>query len=815
MNQNKQYIKVVFPSKLRSGFTYEVPENFTTPLQPGQRVVVPLHNIKKVGFIVDISDQEPTEFKTKPITEIIDQKPIIPAEMFEFLKKLSSYYLAPLGKTLAAAIPSEFQMQKKRHLYLTGNRADVPDKYHVIYQIVMSKPDGVLFTEIHKHFSAALINEAVDWLKRKNLISESPEFIKPEPKIHREKEISLSGIIKDDELEKIKNKAPRQYEILTFLQRNRSKARQDKIRHFSTSAMKSLADKGLININYIDVTYERLWSGHEDKHKHIDLNKDQVNAFETVRDALATGNYSPFLLRGVTGSGKTEVYIRLIQSALDMNKSAIILVPEITLTTHLATRFRTVFGENIAIWHSNLTTPQRDKIWRSVLSGDIPVIIGARSALFLPMKSLGLIIVDEEHDSSFKQKDPDPRYNARDAALLRASLCNATVLLGSATPSIESLYNGLVGKLSRLDLPKKYSKSAPPIIHVVDMIKEYKKVYNKKAPISSFLINKIKEKTEKGEQVLLLQNRRGYSNVILCASCGWTPKCTNCDISMTYHKIKGKMVCHYCGHETPPPKTCPKCFNKDFLYPGHGTQKVEDELRENFPDLKVARLDIDTARKKNYTKNLLNDFDNGKIQVIIGTQMIAKGLDFHNVSLVGVLNADIGLFMPDFRARERVFQLLYQVSGRAGRGSIQGEVILQTFNVNDFTIQAAIQQDLEKFVNFEYHERNPMNYPPFGRIALLLISDLNYHKAEQVAGEVVKFLKKDSQRLNILGPAPAPIARIKNRFRFIIILKSRKEHDGNGTFLRNHIANFVNSKEYQRLSRQARVSVDIDPLDLL
>lgn len=812
----EKYIDVIFPFSLRKCFTYKVPEDWTSELVPGQRVVAPLRNNAVVGFVLHVHSDKPEGFDIKEILEIIDFTPVFSSELFTFLRKVSDYYLAPLGKVLAAAIPAEYQTHKNRRIAIVKDASgEVPDEFKPLYEKISEKCE-VTLSGLKRHFDKDILRKGLTRLKKAGLVTENPVFHQPKQKGSIEKSLRLSPdfLPNPEEIEKMQKRSPRQWELLESLQQTGSLS-GDILKNYATASIHALQKKGVIDIQQTDVTINKLWEQFNEKCKDIILTQDQESAYHTISPCIDAGKFSPFLIEGVAGSGKTEVYIRLIEHALSIRKSAIVLVPEITLTTHLAGRFRGAFQEKIAIWHSKLTPTQRSVVWRSILRGDFPVVIGARSALFLPVKNLGLIIVDEEQDGSFKQTGQEPKYHARDAAMLRGVESQSVVVLGSATPSLESQYNAVTGKFQKISLPRRFAKSPTSVIHVVDMKQEWQQTGTYNNPLSRFLVEKIKEKVALGQQVLLMQNRRGYSNVLLCADCGWSPTCRNCDISFTYHKKTNKLRCHYCNMSIFPPSSCPQCGGRRFLYPGYGTQRVETSLKEQFPDFTIDRLDIDTAQERGFSLQVMNHFEKNQIQVLVGTQMIAKGLDFPNVSLVGILNADVGLFLPDFRARERVFQLLYQVSGRAGRGDIQGVIVLQTFNPQDFTIRCAIQQNLAMFSNFELNERNPMNYPPFSRLAAVLISDLKAQRAAEVANEVIQFLEPRKKQMQILGPAPAPLSRIKNRYRYLIILKSRKERDPNGAILRNLLNTFISSPAWQSLNRRARITIDIDPLDLI
>ncbi len=811
----EQYVDLVFPNTLRRSFTYKTPAHLQQDLSEGQRVIAPLRNVPSIGFVLKVHSQKPRDIKLKEISEIIDPQPLIPGELFQFLKRLANYYLAPLGRVLSATIPPEIQLLKYRQLEIRriANKSEL-GPYAALYDKIVTR-EVRRVSALTKHFSPDYLKKGLHYLKQYGIIRESIHYRHPfrEGIIERWVRLMADRDALRPELEQYKRRAPRQWEILQRLVEDRTPLRAEELSKYSSAALKSLAKKELITIERQDITFKDLWHSYHVRSKDVELDSDQSQVYGQIAQSLTQERYAPFLIEGVTGSGKTEIYIKLIEKVLSAGQNAIVLVPEITLTTHLAGRFRGAFGSRVALWHSQLSRGHRSKIWHNILKGELPLVIGARSAIFLPMPDLQLIIVDEEQDSSYKQKGLEPRYNARDAALMRGQGSGATVVLGSATPSIESHYNANTGKITKLHLARRYASAPTPLINVVDMKKEWQK--NEEALFSELLLHKIADRIDKGEQVLLLQNRRGYSNVILCAACGWRPSCRNCDITLTYHKKGVRLICHYCNYMEKPPAECPQCGGQKFYYPGFGTQRVETALQTLFPEVTLARLDIDTTRIKGFSQQTLARFERGDIQILIGTQMIAKGLDFPRVSLVGVLNADVGLYLPDFRARERVFQLLYQVAGRSGRGDIHGEVVIQTLVSEDFTIQCAVQQNLKKFVNNEYNERNPVNYPPFSRLAQVLITAKEQKRAAGVSAKIMDYIKKHAAGLQILGPAPAPLPRIKNRYRYMGILKSRKTQDPQGNQLRDVLKKLLQSQIYTRLRRQARIIIDIDPLDLL
>jgi len=809
-----EFVRVIFPQISNRQFIYRLPTNYQGAVFSGQRVIAPLKQSSAMGFILEPEKQPPTAIEIKPLMEIVDLHPLLPPELFSFLRRLADYYLTPFPKVLNMAIPPEYRLLKNRHFYPATESPQL-NNFEDIYSAIATKP-GLEHLALKKKFDPDYLQRGINYLKQHHLISEVPLFRQPknEPSVLSTIQLSPAAQAIPDLLARFQ-RAPRQRELIDALIAAGGSISSPAIKNFPPTVLRSLEAKGIITCLYQPADLGDFWGDFSQRLKEVILTEEQKQLFSSIRAKLHKKEYAAFLIEGVTGSGKTEIYIQLIQEILAQGRTALVLVPEITLTSHLAGRFKGVFGDKIAIWHSRLTQKQRKIIWSAIQQGEYPVVIGARSALLLPIPRLGLIVVDEEHDASFKQRSPEPRYHGRDAALLRGSLSQCVVVLGSATPSLESQYNAAIGKLTRLTLTRRYAKAPQARIHVVDLRAEQKETGDLYNPLSRLLLAKINEKLAAGQQVLLLQNRRGFSHVLLCPDCGYTPRCRNCDITLTYHKKENLLLCHYCNFAITPPTACPECNSTRFLFPGVGTQKVETLLHQHFPAYQIGRLDIDTTQETGYSQRILKAFEQNQIQILLGTQMIAKGLDFPNVTLVGVINADVGLFMPDFRARERVFQLLYQVSGRAGRGAIQGEIVIQTYNPQDFTIRCALQQNLELFSNRELSERNPLDYPPFARLALIQVSALQQERATRIAQEIAHYLHQTRQKIQLLGPAPAPLAKLKNRYRYHLILKSRKDYDPAGAQLHALLLQLLHTKEYPKWSQQARLTIDIDPIDLL
>ncbi len=570
---------------------------------------------------------------------------------------------------------------------------------------------------------------------------------------------------------------------------------------------KSLAKKGWVNILQqpkITDPFEIMAPG---KSQDIILSTEQQSVFKNI---IATKKgFHPCLLHGVTGSGKTEVYLKLAQAVVKAKKSVLVLVPEISLTPQVSTRFRLAFGNRVALWHSRMTRSEKGWTWQQLKKGQYSVVIGARSAIFTPLKNLGLIIVDEEQETSYKQENSAPRYHARDIAMVRGKHADATVLLTSATPSLESYYNALQKKFTLLKLTKRYGKSVYPSVEVVDM--KHQSFSNDSQIISTSLNNSINNCLKKSEQIILLQNRRGFALIQRCLDCGAINNCQHCAVAMTYHRTDNLLHCHYCEAVKNMTPVCAECASVNMECIGSGTQRVEDVLEKQFPGISILRMDMDTVRKRGSHEKILHKFHDYKADLLLGTQMIAKGLDFENVTLVGVINADSGLFFPDFRAGERVFQLIYQVAGRAGRRVKRGKAIIQTYNPDDVYIQTASSLNIQKFYNIAMAQRHELNYPPFSRIGRIIFSGSDKNRVNSIAQSVYRKLYGNSE-YKILGPSPAPIEKIQNKWRSHLIIKTQdKQKNSIHRFLYKKIGFSI----FERNRQGVRIQVDIDPVSMM
>ena len=742
------YADVSFPISSWRVFTYRIPQPLDGVIQTGTRVKAPLGRRKAVqGVVVSLGDKAKFKGKIQPISEVVDDVPLLDDTLWQLISWVSDYYLTPLGKVMRSAVPSSLSQQYE--------------------------PAQILEVSAEK--------------------------------------------ISSGQLQDLKEKAPKQHKIVQAIS-NRGGTLFVKdladISDRASAVCRSLEKKGLVAIRAITREPELGGLKVTSVHKEIELTAEQQAVVDEIMKSMKQGLYSASLLHGVTGSGKTEVYIHLARAAQQLGKTSIILLPEISLTPQIAGRFWSVFGEEVAIWHSRMTSSERSWTWRQICAGKYSVVVGARSAIFTPMKNVGLIVVDEEQEGSFKQESPAPRYHARDVALMRGKLSDAITLLAGATPSMESYYNQATNKLNYIRLTSRYGDALYPRVHLVDMNEERAVLEDYSIVLSRKLTEKIAERMERGEQVILLQNRRGFASVVTCVDCGEVEMCKHCQIVLTFHKSDSLLKCHYCNFQKLIPKFCAKC-DGTLRLGGTGTQKVEEVLIRKFPDIQFVRMDMDTTRRKGAFSKILKEFGEGRYDVLLGTQMIAKGLDFPNVTLVGVVNADTGLFLPDFRAGERTFQLIYQVAGRSGRGTKPGEAVIQTSHPDDPAIKSASQLDIEKYYNICLNERRELMYAPFSWMARVEFSGPDEKKVCSIAENHLKKISEKPQWLEIMGPAPCPVERLRGNYRYQIIFKSPKQKDKNGalfhTFLKQH---FTGSGKKGKKGN-VRVTMDVDPISLL
>lgn len=829
------FVEIALPINNDNLYTYRVPTSWENINITGRRAIVQLGKRELTGIIIDYVN-EPGMASIKEIIEVLDEKPLFNEKMLAFAKWIAEYYMSPLGEVFRAAIPPGMSPKSvlKVQVYRDKINDDVmsrlensPKKLKVLKALI-PRTHAVSVGFLQKETSLENISPQIEALNDMGLIScEYQTTSQSAPKF--QKALSISDICLDEAqfaviLNELETKAPRQAQALSaiYLLYN-STAKPvlltDLLKDSTnmSSAVAALIKKGLIIPIQLQVDRNASNDGtkfHEKDESRLELTEEQKKVLESLTSAMEKSGKKPMLLHGVTGSGKTLIYMHLIKSTIARGKNALLMVPEISLTPQLIDRFETVFPGLIRVIHSRMSQGERYDSWQSILNGQIRIVIGARSALFAPVENLGVIIVDEEHESSYKQDSPAPFYHARDSAIVRAKIEDALIVLGSATPSLESMYNALNGKYEYIQIKNRADGARLPEIATVNIV-DARKNNMLLGNFSTELINLIAEKLVNHEGIILLQNRRGYSLQLECCDCGSIPMCKYCSVTLTYHKKSNLLRCHYCGYSIPAHKSCQVCGYAELSEIGSGTQKIEDELQnlleERSLEAVINRVDLDSASKRGALKKILLDFAHGKTDILVGTQMVAKGLDFEKVTLVGVINADLQLYFPDFRASERTFQLLTQVAGRAGRKSSHpGKVIIQTRQPEHIAIESVILGSYESFYNNEIQSRLAANYPPYSRFCVIEFSGKDERKVDDASRKFADYLPHKNDVITKLGPTAPTISRIKSLFRRIIVLKNNKHTDPSGRKMR-YIINVALS-EYRRnhSSGSIRITIDID-----
>jgi len=800
------FVEIVFPLSLDQAFTYATPPELADVVQVGQRVIASLGRRKQQGMIIAIKDDPPADYtgKLKAFENIVDPVPVFDTHLINLLKWMSNYYFTPLGKVIQSAIPSDARLKKEVIVQATRLLHGTDEITRHLEAKGLAK-----LSSLKRKFGADIAVNLVARLQRQGLVELENEFgQKGWTKGHY---LVVPDLGRDAEIPTNARAQQKVYDILMDYPDGLSLDRLKTEHEVYMPIIKKLIDRGIVRLKEVDPDIDPLKDYHRPPPKHVDLNPEQAIAFGEIRRSLDEKKFTPYLLFGVAGSGKTEVYLDAAAHALEQGRSVIVLVPEIALAPQIAYRFQSRFGNIVALWHSGLKGAERLWTWQQIQKDRYRIVVGARSAVLTPIKNLGLIIVDEEQEGSYKQEDNEPRYHARDVALVRGREEKAVVVLGTATPALESYYNLTTSRYHGLHLNKRWEKAKPPLVDLVDMGIEREETKDFGNPFSRKLVQGIRETLDDGKQVILFQNRRGYAPIISCKDCNWTMTCPHDELSLTYHKIGNKMSCHFCDFEAPPPSSCPECRSLELKFGGMGTQMVEEALESQFPDVPVCRMDMDTTRGKGAHTKLLGDFARGDYRILLGTQMIAKGLDFENVTLVGVINADSGLHFPDFRARERTFQLVYQVSGRSGRGEFPGRVVVQSWMPDDISIQCATRSDVKLFYNSELNDRDMLNYPPFSRMIAFGFQGRFRQAVIDLAEDMARGLKS-VKHLDLLGPAPAMVEKSHNGFHWKLVLKTRKTDDPKGSLLRQAGKQILHRAISEK---HIRVTVDVDPFQIL
>ncbi|WP_395054136.1 primosomal protein N' [Flavobacterium sp.] len=811
------FIEVILPLSLPKTFTYLVSEAEFNYIQNGMRVAVPFGKSKiYTGLVLNKHQNPPTLYEAKEIHQILDDKPLVNDFQLQHWQWISSYYMCTLGEVFRGAMPSAFLLESETIIsYKKDSSFDISqlsDDEYLVFE-ALQQQNSLRVQDVMSILNKKNIFPIIQKLLNKGLLSLNEEMQEEyKPKLIRYIRLHEKYSTTESLMELIEvMKANKQKELLlNYFQLNAQEKKPISVKQLiekssSTSAIvKALIDKNIFEEYYIQE--DRVNFDKNKTNNKLTLSEPQEKAFNEIKSSFKTKDVS--LLQGVTSSGKTEIYTKLIEEFINSGKQVLYLLPEIALTTQLVSRLTQYFGNRVAVFHSKYSNNERVEVWQQVLenSDKAQIVIGARSSLFLPFSNLGLIIVDEEHEQTFKQQDPAPRYHARDTAIVLAQYQKTKVLLGSATPSIETYYNAQSGKFGLIQLTERYGKAQLPTVELVDLKDSY---FRKKmnGHFSLTLIDAISEALQLGEQIILFQNRRGFSPVLECLTCGHVPQCTSCDVSLTYHKFKNQLRCHYCGYSIAKPTNCHACSSIDISTKGFGTEQIELELAALYPTKNIKRMDQDTTRGKYSFEKLIDSFKNREIDILVGTQMLAKGLDFDNVSLVGIMNADTMLYQPDFRAFERSFQMMTQVAGRAGRADKIGKVIIQTYNPNHNIIQQVTNNDYDAMYKEQLYDRKIYNYPPFFRLIKLTLKHRDYEKLKEGSMWLYQVLQQNLQ-LPVLGPEEPAINRIRNEYIRTIMIKIPQNQSLPST--KKTIQKILNSFEAVSQYRAIKVATNID-----
>jgi primosomal protein N' (replication factor Y) len=800
------YCDVSLPVPLDQPFTYSLPETLRHRVRPGSRLVVPFGPRKLTGVILSCHDQRPP-VAARDALRLLDADPVLDSELLALGRWIAGYYCAPLGEVLRGMLPLSAELRRGKVWSLTDAGRDAARQL-----LLDSAPDDAAMQVLRllekRPLSAAylaralpLADKAIRSLERRGFLA--AEDVQTERDPLRAPAERLRVELSPSEPAARLNKSER--ELHAFLElhpgSHNLKDLEGTVKNASPAA-RSLARKRLVTLKAEPVAIRTgpVRAPHA-------LNTAQQLAFTQIRSAIEGRQFQTFLLHGVTGSGKTEVYLNCIEAVLAQGRGALLLVPEIALTPAMAGQFFSRFPDRVAILHSAFSDIERLEQWRRIRSGAASVVVGTRSGVFAPVRDLGLIVVDEEHDGSYKQEET-PRYNGRDVAVVRGQAAGACVVLGSATPSLETRYNAQTGKYKLLELPARIEERPMPSVELIDMRQEFLET-RQQATFSRKLLEALDARLESREQAIILLNRRGFSNFVACRACGERVQCINCSVTLTFHKRDRRLLCHYCGYAQKPPSVCPRCASDHIYFLGLGSERVEEELHRGFPKARIARLDRDTVAGKRQYETILHGFREHDYDILVGTQMIAKGHDIPNVTLVGVISADIGLGMPDFRAAERSFQLLTQVAGRAGRGTVPGTVLIQTINPDHYAIRLAAAHDYAAFYEKELNFRRAMHYPPFSAMANILVRSERKEMALRMSTELAHLMTPPPEKLKVLGPAEAPVPRLQNEYRYQFLIKAASRKALNA--LLQQIRCFALEHKWGATA----LTIDVDPLSLM
>ncbi|WP_243289923.1 primosomal protein N' [Bacillus sp. FJAT-47783] len=785
-------------------FDYEIPEQWHGAVKPGMRVIVPFGPRKLQGFVTALK-ASPSIEKVKKIEQLLDPAPVLNEELLSLGNWLTETTLCYKITAFQAMLPAALKATYKKELVVTEEgKKTLPFDLQLLFQQSNRVPWEKMTHSTSIHSILKEIEKGT--IEVKYLVKQ---------KTNKRTVKRIKRRVAKEELEaylaNLSSRASKQKSIIEyFLQHDEPVSLKDLLATIdcTNSTVQTLIKKGILREELVEVYRDPYENRFFQKTTPLPLTDEQQEAIEPILSTIDEKRHEVFLMYGVTGSGKTEVYLQSIERVLNVGKEAIILVPEISLTPQMVHRFKSRFGSQVAVLHSGLSAGEKYDEWRKIYRGEVKLVVGARSAVFAPFQNIGIIIIDEEHESSYKQED-NPRYHAKDVAIYRAKKHQCPVVLGSATPTLESFARAQKGVYHLLPLKERVNNRPLPTVDICDMREELRN--GNRSMFSKTLLEKLEDRLQKGEQSVLFLNKRGYSSFVMCRDCGYVLQCPHCDISLTYHRSDQKMKCHYCGYEAFMPRMCPECQSEHIRFFGTGTQRVEEELTKILPEARVIRMDIDTTSRKGAHETLLKKFGNKEADILLGTQMIAKGLDFPDVTLVGVLAADTMLRIPDFRSAEKTFQLLTQVSGRAGRHSLPGEVVIQTYAPEHYSIQLAKNHDYDAFYLKEMTMRKLYSYPPFYFLVLITVTHQDVMKVVSVSNKIAQYVKRHlSKETQILGPVSSPIPRINDRYRYHCMIKYKREVN-----LYDTLKSIVQHYQQELAQTDLTISIDLNPMMLM
>jgi primosomal protein N' (replication factor Y) len=791
-------------------YTYAVPADIAQSIGVGVRVLVPFGKKERLGFVVHVFESDDSGYSLKEILDVFDNgQPVISDTLLRLTKWISDYYISSHTEAISASLPAALRIRPKETVTLQDFtlQAEADTKLvrtklrkEIIKALTAEKK--LTTVQLARRVGSKNLSLALAELERTGFVAVKKSFEQQaKPKF---KSIYLLGV-SQDELPKLKL-TKKQSDVLTLFLAASKPALFPEELGIREGVLKTLVSRRILKSEQREVT-KTFKDNFFEKQKVIMLTDEQLDAAKKISEQISSNSFKTFLLYGITGSGKTLVYIEAVKTALGLGKTAIVLVPEIGLTPQTAARFRNEFGDEVRVLHSAMSDREKLEAWQALKNGKAKIALGPRSAVFAPLENVGVIIVDEEHESTYKQFDKSPRYNARDVAVVRAKFENAVCVLGSATPALESFYNAETGKYTLLKLTKRAAEIKLPEIKIVSLIGSQRASYS----VSETLKREIERRLFNGEQVILFQNRRGFASSVQCEACGAIHKCKDCNVAMTFHLAEHHLRCHYCGRTEPIPHECSSCHSSKLSLKGSGTERIEEEISQLFPSEKLVRMDLDTTSKKGSHSKILKEFGSGKSRILIGTQMVAKGLDFPKVTLVGVLVADTGLLVPDFRASERVYSLLTQVAGRAGRSNAIGEVLMQVYDTGNDIFKLILRHDYEVFYRHEIESRRELSYPPFSRIAKIEFSGKVESDVKEASETFARILKQELPNVLTLGPAPAGLARVRGNFRYQVLLKQLSVNFLTKDVFLKCRKTFLETSSFKLV----RLQVDVDSMSVL